>query len=82
MYNLISLFARGTYISGFVNAASAYRWGHLLTKHKVGGIAEPPGWSGVCVGALARVALLPPSPFWIRTKDAQLGSEKCPPVDP
>lgn len=35
MYNLISLFSPGALISGLVNVASDYRWGRLLTTHKV-----------------------------------------------
>lgn len=35
MYNLISLFSPGALISGLVNMASDYRWGCLLTTHKV-----------------------------------------------
>ena len=86
MYNLISLFSPGALISGLVNGASDYRWGRLLTTHRVWDLvahlngreigqeekSEPwPEWSfSFCF--FSSSALLD------KNEDSQLRIKKCP----
>ena len=85
MYNLISLFSPGALISGLVNVASDYRWGSLLTTHKVWDLvahlngrevgqeeksAPWPEWSISC-------CFFSSSSLWTRMKIANSGSKRA-----